>query len=513
MTAMVGVLKTIFVAVNGPMSVNYGVSYTAAVALTAVPLMLSAITGLASLVVSRIYGKRPVYLASTALLWFGTVWSAGVGDSYGQNMAARVFQGLGWGAFESLVLGSFQDTFFVSSGQPAGTVPFAWNIVLTHVQEHELESRLLAHNVVSIATTWGAPLLGGIASAGDLGFVVQYQILNAFLAIGVLLMIAGAPETTFLQSEWGSATPLAAPKEAKWPVTTFTIDAAKAYMAKMRPWSYEASGNKLNLALQAPRAMAAPTTALLFAVALLPQAALWSLVSSLSMLFSTMPFMLSTTSTGALLVVPFILSTTVAGGLSTSYFLKRFTPYTHVSTLAVTTMVGTMGILGFGLYTAEHMHMPVGGGAAAPTSTLWDPEAVGAGLSFPAVSIFLGFLAAAAVALDLTARPMIQRSTAFTSPNITVGLRNTADMSGGLVCWRNFFVGAFVLGVPNAVWAWDGLRSTTLGMGITQIFVVIAIGAVWFLWEHQVHRLDGRIMGLVDLSVLRKEASFFDTSE
>ena len=114
MTAMVGVLKTIFVAVNGPMSVNYGVSYTAAVALTAVPLMLSALTGMASLVVSRIYGKRPVYLVSTALLWFGTVWSAGVGASYGQNMAARVFQGLGWGAFETLVLGSFQDTFFVS---------------------------------------------------------------------------------------------------------------------------------------------------------------------------------------------------------------------------------------------------------------------------------------------------------------------------------------------------------------------------------------------------------------
>ena len=175
-------------------------------------------------------------------------------------------------------------------------------------------------------------------------------------------------------------------------------------------------------------------------------------------------------------------------------------------------MVGTMGILGFGLYTAEHMHLPFGG-ALQPTSTLWDPEAIGAGLSFPAVSIFLGFLAAAAVALDMTARPMIQRSTAFTSPNILVGLRNMADMRGGLVCWRNFFVGVFVLGVPNAVWAWDGLRSTTLGIGIAQIFVVIAVGAVWFLWEHQAHRLDGRIMGLVDLSVLRKEASFFDTSE
>ncbi len=67
--ALVGVLKTAFVSVNSELAVGYSVSYTAAAALTAVPLMLSALTGLASLVAARVWGKRPVYLASMAVLF------------------------------------------------------------------------------------------------------------------------------------------------------------------------------------------------------------------------------------------------------------------------------------------------------------------------------------------------------------------------------------------------------------------------------------------------------------
>ena len=112
---LIGGMKTAFISTNGPMAVRYNVSYTAVAALTGVPLMLSAFTGLASIVTSRIWGKRLVYLASAALVFIGSMWNMRTADSFAQCMAARVFQGLGWGAFDSLVLSSIQDTYFVSS--------------------------------------------------------------------------------------------------------------------------------------------------------------------------------------------------------------------------------------------------------------------------------------------------------------------------------------------------------------------------------------------------------------
>ena len=114
MVAMTGVMKTIFISVNAQLAEGYEVSYTAAAALTGAPLMISAFTGFLCLIASRIYGKRPFYLASLLLVFIGTVWNTNVQMSFAQCMAARVFQGLGWGAFDALVLGSVQDTYFVS---------------------------------------------------------------------------------------------------------------------------------------------------------------------------------------------------------------------------------------------------------------------------------------------------------------------------------------------------------------------------------------------------------------
>jgi MFS family permease len=114
MIAMAGVTKTIFMTVNAQLAESYQRSYTAIAALTGVPLIISALTGFGCLVASRICGKRPLYLASLLLVFIGTVWNTNVATNYGQCMAARVFQGLGWGAFDTLVLGSIQDTYFVS---------------------------------------------------------------------------------------------------------------------------------------------------------------------------------------------------------------------------------------------------------------------------------------------------------------------------------------------------------------------------------------------------------------
>ena len=114
MVGLVGGMKTAFVATGGAMTVHYNESYTAIAALTAVLIMLSAISGLFSSVAAKFWGKRPVYLASAVLLFIGSIWNTTAGDSYGSCMGARVFQGFGWGAFDALVMGSIQDTYYVS---------------------------------------------------------------------------------------------------------------------------------------------------------------------------------------------------------------------------------------------------------------------------------------------------------------------------------------------------------------------------------------------------------------
>ncbi|KGQ07871.1 putative MFS-type transporter [Beauveria bassiana D1-5] len=112
---LVGALKTIFLTTSALAAEHYRTSYLAIAALTGVPLMLSAVSGAGACVVARIYGRRPVYLLATAALLVGSIWNATAVGSYGSCMGARLLQGLGWGVFDTLVMTSIQDTYFVSS--------------------------------------------------------------------------------------------------------------------------------------------------------------------------------------------------------------------------------------------------------------------------------------------------------------------------------------------------------------------------------------------------------------
>ncbi|KAI2607155.1 MFS general substrate transporter [Hypoxylon fragiforme] len=478
MVSLIGVMKTAYISVNSVIAIEEDSSYTAAVALTAVPLMVSAATGLASMILARMYGKRPLYLVSMVAILIGVAWNTRVRGDLGQNMAARVFQGLGWGAFDTLVLGSIQDTYF----------------------EHERQPIIIIHHAVSVAMMLGAPLLGGVVSTGARGYEAQFEILSAFLAISMLLLVFGAPETTYdrpATSDEGP--PTMARSQSTWPKVTLTKEAVLAYMTKMKPWSYRVNKINLLLILQAPRAMFAPTTGLLFVITLLPYAGFWSLASSLSLIFSPLPFMLSTDSLGAIMAAAFILGPPVAVALALPLFQRRFTPTVHVVTLIVGTAFASMGTLGFGLYVAG---MPSAG------ATLWDlgPSRV----SIPVASFLLGLLALGSLALDATVQPVVHRSTAFISANLTVGLRNTADMHGGLACLRSLFAGVFIQSIPNAISEWNGLKMTATGLGVAQICVAVLACAVYWYWDENVRRLDGRAMGLIDLSILRRMGSFFE---
>ncbi|KAH8681054.1 major facilitator superfamily domain-containing protein [Xylariales sp. PMI_506] len=487
MVFLVGVMKTIFITVNSAIATNDGVSYTAAVALTAVPLMLSAVTGMASLIIAKVYGKRPVYLVSTVVMVIGVMWGMFVANSYGQNMASRVFQGIGWGAFDTLVLGSIQDTFF----------------------EHEMGWRIVIYNTVSFLGTWAAPLLGGVVSSDSQGFTLQFEILACFLAVGVVLIVFGAPETTFDRSPLPADEPLPG-EDVNWPYQAFSMEAAKFYLTKMKPWSYRSSEIDISLLLQAPRAVIAPTTLLIWLASFLPYVSFWGLISSLSLLFSVMPFTLSPASVGALLSGPVLMATAPVVGLGMPLFLGRFVPSTHLATLALGSVASFIGILGFGLYIEGCMTMPTTN--SAELNTVWTINYIGANLSFPIISLLLGFIALGLAVLEGTVRPVIQRSAKFNSANVAIGLRITTDMHAGVTCLRSFVAGVFILGLPNAVYMWSGLKSAAIGLGVTQILLAAAVGAVWWRWEEHIRRLDGTLMGLLDLSTLKQQTSFFDAT-
>ncbi|KAK1447396.1 major facilitator superfamily transporter [Colletotrichum melonis] len=487
---LIGGMKTAYMSVNSVLAVRFNVSYTAVASLTAVPLVLSAFTGLISLAVSKIWGKRPVYLISVVLIFIGAIWNMRAGNSFGQCMGARVFQGLGWGAFDTLVLGSIQDTYF----------------------EHERSARITMYHVLSISTTWGAPLFGGLASFNAGRFTIQFDIINAFQIIAIPLILFGAPETAY--DRWSSSSVAQTPASGvSWmskppkPLGKPSVEEVKAYLRTMKPVSFSGMTDVRTL-LQAPRAFVAPTTLLLFVITFIPYCALWSLTESLSLLFFPMPWMLRENSIGSLMAAPFIFSILTATGLSV--YQKRhvgYSPYHTFCTLAGGTVLAATGILAFGLKT----HAVMSEVADEDPASVFKLDGVGAHLSFPLLSFLLGFLAAGVTVVDTAIRPIIWRSTQFTSSNMNVCLRNVADMNAGVTCWRNLFAGIFVMTIPNAIVMWAGLKSTVIGLGVAQILVAVAVCCAWWLYDEQVRRMDGHVMGLVDLSMLKRTGSFFDT--
>jgi hypothetical protein len=77
------------------------------------PLMTTALEGFIAQAWSPILGKRSFYLVSTAILFSSTVWTAQV-TTFNSLLAARTFQVFGTGAYESIVISSIGDLFFVS---------------------------------------------------------------------------------------------------------------------------------------------------------------------------------------------------------------------------------------------------------------------------------------------------------------------------------------------------------------------------------------------------------------
>jgi hypothetical protein len=344
-----------------------------------------------------------------------------------------------------------------------------------------------------------------------MGFGLQFVVLSCLFAVAVPLMVLGAPETVFDRAYTLAQTPATSTSYMKSlplrPRKTFSVEACKEYLSKMKPQSYSALVDR-TLLLQAPRALIAPTTALLFAVSVIPVAAVWGLAGSISLIFSAMPFILTPSSLGLLMTGPFLLATITAAAFAfTPAWHIHFTPKLHMAALAAGTILIMTGVLTAGLHVSGSMTRPAGDDGMTSVFAL---EYLGDRVKLPAVGFAIGLAAAGLYVLDATARPTIRRSTQFTSSNIGVALRNTSDMDAAVSIGRTIVAGVFVIAIPNAVWSMNGLKATCVGLAIAQAVVAALIAAVWWFWDENVRRMDGRVMKLVDLDMLKKAGSFFD---
>lgn len=525
MVALTGVMKTAFISVNAQAAEGYLVSYTAAAALTGVPLILSAFTGLVSLITSKICGKRPLYLISLVLLFIGTAWNTSVKTSYSQCLAARVFQGLGWGVIDTLVQSSIYDVFFVSATRRFIEV----TMYMTNAfKEHERNLRLSIYTIIVVTTTWGPPLLGGITSRGQTGFELQFTVLSCFFVLAVPAIALGVPETAYDRTDTlprideGSESPY---KESMCQGIRRDriLDAINDYIVKMKPYSYTSGAANSVTLLEAPRAFIAPTTVILFFTSLFPYSSLWAVSSTLSLLFHSV---YTTTTIGVLMTGPWLLATVTATVLTLlPFFIPRLqlrfpvlsslpTQFNNkVITAAITagSFLSFIGILTFGLHTTN---VGIDNGKILS-------------VNLPAISFVLGLLAAGAYVFDAISRPLIRLSTASTSSpdNQTTATRHENDMAAGVACWRTLSAGILVIAVPSGISSsgsgavlssGHGLRDMCIGFAVVQTVIAAIVAGVWWFYGEEVRRWDGVVMKLENSGAAGKrskgrEGSFFDT--
>ncbi|KHN97034.1 Major facilitator superfamily domain, general substrate transporter [Metarhizium album ARSEF 1941] len=485
MVGLIGGMKTVFITTAGSLSIHYRVSHMAIGVLTAGPLLVSTLTSLVGSVAAKLYGKRPVYLGSTLFLFVGTIWNMTAGDDYGSCLGARLVQGIGWGAFETLVMGSIQDTYF----------------------EHERNLPVTIYNLLTITTTWGSPLLGGLASRNASSFTSQFRIINCFYILALPLLAFGAPETVFDRSR-AATTPLPIPGLIAWRPWRLrhrlNKETALEHMKKMKPFSFKAPVTMPTL-LQVPRAMIAPTTCLLSVLTCIPYGVLWGLTSSVSILTTPEPISLDAARTGLMMAGPWIIASLIVGGFCFYRGLyERFTKSVSYVIISTGVILSLTGVLSYGLGIYNFM---------APDPSSYSPfftSSTAGQISLPLLSLQLGILAGGTYTLDTITRPLLARSASFTSSSIGVAQRSIGDMHSGVIILRNLAAGIFVLTVPSAFTFYGGLKAAVIGLSITQVVLTGFSMALWWFFDETIWRADGMVMGLVDLKLLKQSLSCFD---
>ncbi|KAJ3497496.1 hypothetical protein NLG97_g1848 [Lecanicillium saksenae] len=278
-----------------------------------------------------------------------------------------------------------------------------------------------------------------------------------------------------------------------------------SYLHEMRPFTFQGHITRTIL-LQVPRALVAPTTALVFFLSFIPVSALWGLSASLSLLLEPKPVGASPSSLGSIMTGPWIVPTVVVGSLALYRGVHlQFTQLANCLVVCGGSSLALIGIFSFGLGINNFM-----GPVSTHYTSLFSEDGASE-LSFALISFQLAILAAGTAVLDAATRPSLARSASFTSSNMTIALRSIGDMHTGVIVLRNLAAGIFAMAIPVAVAHPGGLKAVALGLGIAQIFISGIIVALRCYFDESIWRADGKVMGLVDLSSLKLSMSFFDT--
>ncbi|KAF8470681.1 major facilitator superfamily domain-containing protein [Kalaharituber pfeilii] len=176
-TAVGGIVGPALAPVNGVLVEEFNTTYTVVANFSGYQFFASGAAGLLCEVMARLWGKRPIYFLSTAFLLAGTVWNAMVksGD-VGGFMGARVLQGVGLGAFETLVVSSIGDIYFV----------------------HQRGKRIAFYNLLFLGTTYFMPVIAGYISVKH-GWRMQFKIISGFLGVALLMVFFFCPEHAFVR--------------------------------------------------------------------------------------------------------------------------------------------------------------------------------------------------------------------------------------------------------------------------------------------------------------------------
>lgn len=121
------------------------------------------------------FGKRPVFLASTLICIVGTAIGEAKID-YNHLLAARIVQGFATSAFESLIVASVGDLYFL----------------------HERGKRVAFINFILNACSGLASIICGQVFA-SLGWLWLFHLFQIFLVVQFIAMYLFCPETTYIR--------------------------------------------------------------------------------------------------------------------------------------------------------------------------------------------------------------------------------------------------------------------------------------------------------------------------
>ena len=156
-----------------PLIEEFNIDFTEIAKLTGYQLLAVACAGPLVVVLARVWGKRPVFVASAWITIIGVIVAAAA-QSYETLLAARILQGLGAACFEGIVTPFIGDMYFV----------------------HQRGSRISAYTM----SLWTGSMFGLIPTGvitQNLSWRWTFIISGIFLAFFTVLLTLFVPETAY----------------------------------------------------------------------------------------------------------------------------------------------------------------------------------------------------------------------------------------------------------------------------------------------------------------------------